>query len=153
MTITILFASNALFALPASATAGTRLQVDLSLQVSTTPVPFVPGGYGTVALTLHNVGPDTAGGTLSGQESINVYEDQFIITVQPPPFEVRDPVAGCRMERFVSEPLPNGDIGLVLAFYFGPIPAGESHTCTYAIEFHPSTRESFITGWLVDCIN
>jgi len=149
----ILLASFAAFAFPAAVVAGTRPQIDLLLEVTTTPLPFVPGGHGIVAITLHNAGPDTAGGTLSGQESINVYEDEFIITTQPPPFEVRDPVIGCRVERFVSEPLPNGDIGLVFAFYFGPIPAGESRTCTYAIEFDPSTRESFATGWIVTTPN
>ena len=142
-----------LLALPAAVLAGTRPQVDLSINVSTMPVPFIPGGRSTVTLTVYNAGPDTAGGTLPNQETIAVSEDQFIITTQPPPFEIRDPVTGCRADEFVSEPLPDGNIALVFLFYFGPIPPGASRTCTYDIEFYPSTRSSFATGWRVTVSN
>jgi hypothetical protein len=137
----------------ATGIAGTRPQVDLSLQVTTTPVPFVPGGHGTVTLTVHNGGPDAAGATLPNQETINVYEDAFIITHEPPPFAIPVQGDGCTVDTFISEPLPNGDIALVYFFYFGPIAAGESRTCTYGIDFYPSTRHSFATGWFVASSN
>jgi len=48
MAITVVFAASAPVTFPATASAGVRPQVDLSLQVTTAPVPFVPGGHGTV---------------------------------------------------------------------------------------------------------
>ena len=37
----------------------------------------------------------------------------------------------------------------MFSYWFDPIPAGESRTCTYRIQFLPSTLESFETDWLV----
>jgi len=150
--ITILLASNAL-ALPAAATAGTRPQVDLSLEVTTTPVPFMPGGHGTVTMTIHNAGPDTAGATIPNFDTIVVFEKGFIITTQPPPFTIPVQGVGCIIDTAVTEPLPNGDIGLVYIFYFDPIAAGESRVCTYGINFFPFTRDSFATYWHVTSSN
>jgi hypothetical protein len=147
--IVLLLASGAILAFPAAAAAGSRPQVDLSLEVTTAPVPFVPGSHGTVTLTVRNAGPDTAGATLPNQDSIVVLEDSFIITTQPPPFQIPVQGIGCTVDTFVTEPLPNGDIALGYEFYFGPIAPGEFHTCVYGIEFLPSTRDSFPTGWFV----
>jgi hypothetical protein len=135
------------------AAAGTRPQVDLSLEVTTNPVPFVPGGHSTVTMTVHNAGPDTAGATLPDQDTITVYEDAFIITTQTLPFEIFVQGVGCTIDSAVTEPLPDGNIALVFLFYFGPIASGESRTCTYGIEFPSYTRSSFATGWFVASSN
>ena len=153
MAITIVFVASALVTFPAAAPAGVRPQVDLSLQVTAAPVPFVPGGHGTVTLTVHNAGPDTAGATLPNDDSIVAYENWFDITTQPPPFFILVQGVGCIVDTFVSEPLPDGRIGLVYIFYFGPIAPGESRVCTYGIDFQRSTRASFTTGWFVTSPN
>lgn len=142
-----------LLAMPEIALAGSRPQVDLSVDVTTQPVPFVPGGHATVTLTVHNAGPDTAGTPVTGQDAIEVYEDAFIITEHRPPFEIPVQGIGCTIDTFVTEPLPDGNIALVYTFDFGPIEPGESRVCTYGIDFHPSTRASFATGWRVAAIN
>jgi len=132
-----------------TASAGTlHPQVDLYVSVSTDPVPFVPGGRGTVALTLHNAGPDAAGTTFPGTYAIDVIQSGFIITSHPPPYEIRGPVEGCFIAETITEPLPNGDIGLVWEFYFDVVSPGASRTCTFGIEFYPSTRDSFTTSWI-----
>ena len=131
-----------------SVPAGALPQVDLSVSVSTTPVPYVPGGHGTVTLTVHNAGPDAAGTTFPGPYAIDVIQDGFTITHNPPPYEIRAPVIGCLITETITEPLPDGNIGLIWEFYFDVIPAGGSRTCTFDIEFYPSTRQSFTTGWL-----
>ena len=94
--------------------AGTPAQVDLSLGVVVSPKTFVPGGRNTIALTVHNGGPDVAGGNTSS--SIDVYGEGYIITTQPPPFEVVAPIEGCWIERAVSEPLPDGNIALLFIY-------------------------------------
>jgi hypothetical protein len=134
------------------AIAGARPQVDLSVSVTTTPEPFVPGGIGSVTMTVHNAGPDTAGATVPN-ESISVIEDDFVVTTQPPPFEVRPPVTGCWAERVESDWLPDGSIRVNFVFHFASIPAGESRVCTYNVEFYSSTQSSFSTGWLVHTAN
>jgi hypothetical protein len=129
------------------AVAQTPAQVDLSVSVSMTPPTFVPGAHGTFTVTVNNAGPDAAG--MAGFGNVNVYSNSYIVTTQPPPFELGLwPVEGdCSTERFVTEPLPDGNIGLLFAVYFGVIPAGESRSCTIPITFYPSTRSSFSTHW------
>jgi len=153
MTIISAIAGNVLFTLPVAVTAGMRPQVDVSLQVTTAPVPFVPGGHAVVTMTVHNAGPDAAGATVPNQDTIVVFEDGFIITTQPPPFTIPAQGEGCVIDTYVSDPLPNGDIGLVYIFYFDSIAAGESRVCTYGIDFDPSIRNDFATGWLVTSSN
>jgi hypothetical protein len=145
--ISVLIASSAILTFPAQAAAGARPQVDLSVAVSTTPVPFVPGGRGTVTLTVHNAGPDTAGVPYLGAYAIDVIQQAFIVTSSPPPYEIRDPVSGCTITETITEPLPDGSIALIWEFYFEIIPPNVSRTCTFDIEFYPFTRESFETGW------
>ena len=130
------------------ASAGTPAQVDLSLGVVVSPKTFVPGGRNTIALTVHNGGPDVAGGNTSS--SIDVYGEGYIITTQPPPYEVVEPIEGCWVERFVTEPLPDNNIGLLFVYYFDSIPAGQSRTCTYDIEFYPSTSAPLTLEWQVE---
>jgi hypothetical protein len=153
ITIAILLTSSAFFTFSAAAAVGTRPQVDLSLEVTTNPVPFVPGGRGTVTLTVHNAGPDTAGATIPNFDTIVVFQNEFIITTQPPPFWLLTQGVGCIIDTYLSDPLPNGDIALVYIFYVDPIAAGESRVCTYDIEFYPSTRDSFATHWFVTSSN
>jgi hypothetical protein len=137
-------------AVPTAIEAQTYARVDVSVSVSVAPVPFAPGGRSTVSLTIHNAGPDAAGTANPGPYAIDVIQRGFIITHFPPPYEIRNPVAGCRITETITEPLPNGDIGLVWEFYFDVLQAGASRTCTFDIEFYPFTRDSFTTGWLAN---
>lgn len=137
-----------LFTIPAG--AGTRPKVDLSVSVTTTPVPFVPGGIGTVTMTVHNAGPETAGATLPNQKLVIVLEKPYDIVTQPPPFLLFEPAVGCSAYAQESEPipgLPGGGITLLFSYYFDAIAPGESRTCTYRVEFLPTTQADFATYW------
>lgn len=124
--------------------AGTRPQVDLSLSIQASPKTFSPGGRSTVQLTLHNKGPSTAG-TVPG--SLVVIQNQFIITTQPPAFEVATPISGCGIERYVSEPAPDESIALIFIYYFDAIPAGQSRNCVFDVIFDATTVTSVPTGF------
>lgn len=124
-------------------------QVDLSVVASTVPPTFTAGGRNTVALTVHNAGPDPAGTTTAPTPSVLVFGGDFVVTSQPPPYEVVVPADGCGVERFVTEPLPDGNIRLVFVYYFDSIDAGQSRTCTFDVQFYPSTHESFGNRWQV----
>lgn len=137
-----------------SAVAGTRPQVDLSVSVSTTPEPFVPGGVVTVTMMVRNEGPDTAGATLPGQKSIAVLENSYDITTSPPPYVLFEPSTGCSAYAEESEPVfPGPRFFYSFSFWFDPIGPGESRTCTYRLRVGESTRESFDTYWLVHTPN
>ncbi|MCQ4167713.1 hypothetical protein [Tahibacter harae] len=129
------------------ALAGTRPQVDLSLSASMSPRTFGPGGRNTVELTLRNAGPDAAGTIPIRPSTLYVGGDGFYITNSPPPYEVVPPISGCSVERFVSEPLPDGNIGMAFVYYFDSIPAGEFRTCLFDVVFHSSTRTSLAGGF------
>ena len=127
-----------------------QTQGDLSVSATVTPPYFVPGGRNTVELTVHNAGPDAVD---SGAEfSISVFGDSYVITHSPPPYEVlMDTVQGCWAERFIIELVPpNNDNILLFAYDFDALPAGASLTCTYDIEFYPSTTAPFTLEWWVD---
>jgi hypothetical protein len=125
--------------------AGERPQVDLSLQVTVSPRIFTPGGRNFVTMAVHNDGPDVAGASLPNSESIYLLIDQFFIAEGGPPFEIRGPVSGCRAEEILGEP----NISVTFVFWFEPIPPGETHRCTYWIEFYPWIVDSFHTAWQV----
>lgn len=129
-----------------SAQAGGSPQVDLSVSVAVSPPTFVPGGTSTVALTVHNAGPDAAG-TTTATPSVVVYGGDFVVTHQPPPYEVVVPASGCGVERFVSEPLPDANIRLVFIYYFDTIAPGQSRTCTFDVQFDPSTVANVENDW------
>lgn len=131
----------------ASALAGTRPQTDLSLSANMSPSTFSPGGRNTVELTLRNTGPDAAGSIPNRPLTLYVGGDGFYITNSPPPYEVVPPISGCSVERFVSEPLPDGNIGMAFVYYFDAIPAGQSRTCTFDVVFHTSTTTSLPSGF------
>ncbi len=142
------FLSGACFLVlwPVPSLADPPAQVDLSGSATMTPPDFVPGGQATFTMTIHNAGPDAAGTT--GIGGIRVYGNQYIVTSQPPPFELVGPAVGnCFFERAVTEPLPDGNIALIFIFFFGAIPAGESRSCTTGVYFYPSTRTSVPTTW------
>ncbi len=143
----ILMLCLAMMVMRAEAVAGTpSVQADLELSVSVTPSAFSPGNRGTVALTLLNHGPDAAG---TGAFDTLVYQRGFRLEVPSdrPPYEIREPVTGCFIASELVGPFPDFSFGLVWAYYFGIIPAGESRTCTFAIEFYPRPFESFDTFW------
>ena len=146
--MTISLFGSALVVFPLAAGAGVHPQVDLSVQVTTAPVPFVRGERGTVSLTLHNAGPDSAGTTYPGTYAIDVIQSGFIITTHPPPYEIRGPVDGCFIAETITEPLPNGDIALVWEFYFDVGAPNASRTYTFGIKFYSSTQDSFPTSWI-----
>jgi hypothetical protein len=133
--------------------AGSRPIVDLSLEVTVTPVPFIPGGRGEVTLVLRNAGPEAAGATLPNQDSLAVLEDPFVITTQPPPFFILKQGVGCIVDTFVSEIMDDGNYILQYWFSFDAIGPGESRTCVYGIDFLPSTRHDFQTGWSIHSPN
>ena len=127
-----------------------QAHADLSVSAIVTPPYFVPGGRNTVALTVHNAGPDAVD---SGAEySVSVFGDSYTITHHPPPYEVLvDTVQGCWAERFVIDLVPpNNDTILLFAYDFDALPAGDSLTCIYDIEFYPSTTAPFTFEWQVD---
>lgn len=138
---------TALYGFAPEANAQAYPQVDVSVSVCTSPIPFVPGGSGIVALTVHNEGPDAAGNAEISPFSIDVIQQAFIVTSHPPPYRITDSVSGCFIMETITEPLPDGNIALVWEFYFDVIASGESRTCTFGIEFYPGTRETFTTSW------
>jgi hypothetical protein len=125
--------------------AGERPRVDLSLDVTVSPRQFMPGSEHVVTLAVHNNGPDIAGAVLPDMTTIFVIEDQFYDADGGPPFEIRDPVVACRADKFLAEP----NVSVSFVFFFGPIPPGESRTCTYGLEIYPWIVASFPTGWQV----
>lgn len=134
--------------------AQTRAQVDVSVSVGMTPLTFVPGGQGTFTITVHNAGPDAAGTIFPDEKPIRALGSAFIVTAKPPPFElVGISVGNCWLDRWVSEPLPDGNIVVAFDYYFGPIPAGESHSCTSEIYFNPSTTTDIPANWQVIAFN
>jgi len=52
---------------------------------------------------------------------------------------------GCRADEIVPDPV----VSVWFVFDFEEIPAGQSRSCTFDIEFYPSTQEDFPTGWQV----
>lgn len=126
--------------------AGTP-QVDLSLSAEMTPGTFIPGGRNRVTLTLHNAGPDAAGTIPPMPYRQFVVGDPFDITASAPLFEVVEIVSGCAIERFVSEPLPDGRIELAFVYYFDAISAGQSRTCIFDIVFDASAITSVPGGF------
>lgn len=149
-TVIHLATALALFALSPVALAGERPQVDLSVHVTTTPEPFVPGDIATVTMTVYNAGPDTAGAVLPGESWIIIREKPYGIVDQPPPFLLFEPANGCSAYTDESEynpSLPGGGISLLFSYWFDAIPAGQSRTCIYRIRFLPSTRMDFATYW------
>jgi hypothetical protein len=130
--------------------AGARPQVDLSVSVTTSPVPFVPGGIGTVTMTVHNAGPDTAGATRPNLRTIIVLEKAYDIVGSPPPFVLFEPATGCSAYAQVTEPIPGvpgGGVAFLFSYYFDAIGPGESRTCVYRVQFLTSTQASFDTYW------
>lgn len=133
-----------------TAVAGARPQVDLSVGVTTSPVPFVPGGIVTVTMTVHNAGPDTAGAALPDQQSIIVIEKAYDIVDRPPPFVLFEPATGCSAYAQITEPIPGipgGGIAYLFTYYFDAIGPGESRTCVNRVRFLPSTQADFDTYW------
>jgi hypothetical protein len=134
--------------------AQTRAQVDLAVSVSMTPSTFVPNGHGTFTITVHNAGPDTAGTVFPDEKPIRALGSAFYVTTGPPPFDLVGITEGdCWLDRFVSEPLPDGRIFVAYDYYFGPIPAGESHSCTSDIYFDVSTTSNVPASWNVTPFN
>ena len=93
------------------AIAGTRPQVDLSVNVATAPVPFVPGGIGTVTMTVHNAGPEAAGTVLPDMKEIVVLEKPYDVVERAPPFVLFEPAVGCSAYSEFSEPIPGAPGG------------------------------------------
>ena len=144
----------AVSAWPTYVTAGDAAQVDLSVDVALEPAYFEPGGEGTFTVTVHNAGPDPAGASNPGLGGIVVFGNDFVVTAQPPPFELVGFIEGeCYIDRYLSEPLPDGSIVLAFDYYFGSIPPGESRSCVSGIQFHPSTVAMFDTSWRVYTAN
>lgn len=141
------------FLIVASATAGDRAQVDLSIHVDMTPDTFVPSGTNTFSITVHNAGPGDAGASRPDDLPIAVYGSSIIFPpTEPPPLDISYEVdGGCYLWRF-SEPLPNGNWVLLYSYSLEPIPAGQSRTCTSSIVFSPLATTSITTNWRVSAL-
>ena len=141
------------FLIVASATAGDRAQVDLSIHVDMTPDTFVPSGTNTFSITVHNAGPGDAGASRPDDLPIAVYGSSIVFpATQPPPLDISYSVdGGCYLFRY-SEPLPNGDWVLLYSYRLDPIPAGQSRTCSSAIEFSALAAADIATYWRVSAL-
>jgi len=153
--ISVLFAAACTLGMPSTlAVAGARPQVDLSVSVTMTPEPFVPGGIATVTMTVRNDGPEVAGATVPNQNTIIVFEKGYDITTQPPPYVLFEPGMGCSAYAEESEPIfPGPHIFFGFSYWFGPIDPGDSRTCTYRLQLDPTTRQDFATYWIVHTTN
>lgn len=140
-------------AIAVSATAGDRAQVDLSLRVAMTPDTFVPGGRNTFSITIYNAGPDDAGASRPDDLPIAIYGSSIVFpATQPPPLDISYAVdGGCYLFRY-SEPLPNGDWVLLYSYRLDPIPAGQSRTCSSAIEFSALSTIDIAAQWRVSAL-
>jgi hypothetical protein len=144
---TLCLAGTALV-LPVVATAGTSVEADLAVGVSVVPSVFGPGSRGTVALTLHNLGPGS-GDPDMGVFANWVFQRGFRLEVPSdrPPYEIRGPVSGCSIVEEIVGPFVDLSFGLVWTYYFQVLQPGESRTCTFQIEFYPRAFDSFDTHW------
>lgn len=102
---------------------------------------------------MYNNGPDAAGTIPGTYETIYVIDDGVRVNSKPLPFDVVDPIDGCRVERISSERLTDGTFVYQTIFHFGSIAAGHSRTCTYDMKFLPSIRASLSDGWVVHTVN
>jgi len=137
---------------PLQTLAGSRPQVDLSIEVSVTPEQFVAGGISIVTLRVHNEGPDVAGGVYPNEQTIIVLEKPYDIVGGPPPFIIPEAGDGCTVYVEESEyipGLPEGGITLMWSYWFDAIAPGESRTCTYRAHMLETTTESFDSYWRV----
>lgn len=132
-------------ALVSSAYAQAQSVVDVSVSVVTAPVPFLPGGTGTISLTVHNAGPDTA---TIGDTTLT--QSGFVITSTSPPYQdVSTSTPGCNFSHQVLGPNPMGLLVWQNFYSFGAILAGESRTCVFNVQFLASTTHSFSTSWIL----
>lgn len=126
-----------------------QTHADLSVSAVVMPPYFVPGGRNTVALTVHNAGPDAID---NGSEfSVTVEGDNYVVTDQPSPYRVLvDEARGCWAEELLLEIVfPNNDFILLFSYSFGSLQPGESLTCTYDIQVNPSTTPPLPLNWRV----
>ena len=131
--------------------AGTPVvRADLAVSVVVSPLTVSPGGTATVWLTLHNAGPDTAGASQPDNPLPNLVLQRGFRLAQSSdrgPYEIQGPIAGCVIAEDIVGPFADLSFGLVWSFYFPPILAGESRTCSFEIEFARQPLESFDTFW------
>lgn len=121
------------------------------MSVSVSPASFSPGSSATVTLTLHNAGPATAGSTTRPPHLANLVLQKGFRREPPlnrPPYAIPTQGTGCFISYDIVGPLADLSFGWVWSFYFELIPAGESRTCTFPIQFYPTTTESFETFWV-----
>ncbi|MEO6075235.1 MAG: hypothetical protein ABIP56_00380 [Dokdonella sp.] len=141
----------ALLLLAGSTIAGTpRPQADLSISVLVAPSAFLPNDIGTVTLTVHNDGPEDAGVGYPSAPII-VQQKAFIGFTPAPqaPYVMPGLGQGCNIYSSVLGPGVDFTWGLIHQFFLPGIPAGESVTCSYAIQFRPAPFQSFNTYWFV----
>ena len=137
-----------------SALAGERAQVDLSVSVEMTPARFVPGGHNLFSVTVHNAGPDDAGSSNPDEKPVRVFGSTIVFLPEVgPPLEIVGVLSGdCWIDRY-SEPLPNGNWVIEFDYFFDPIAAGASRTCTSDIYFSAQAAAQIVTNWRVTSSN
>ncbi|TDR38434.1 putative repeat protein (TIGR01451 family) [Tahibacter aquaticus] len=126
---------------------------DLSIVAQVSPETFRPGQLGTVTLTVTNSGPDDAGSASPLPLPNLVIQRGFRIPTSSSrdiPYEIGRPIIGCRQTEDIVGPSPPPlySFAIVWSFYFPAIPAGESRTCTFPIQFYDRPFDSFDTYWI-----
>lgn len=131
-----------------------RAQIDLSVGIEMTPAVFAPGGHNQISVTVSNAGPDDAGTIFPEELPIHVYSNTFIfpMTESPPVEIVGVTSSGCWLNSY-SEPRGDGNWLLQFTYYFGPIPAGTSRTCTSDIYFSRRAPARIATFWFLSSPN
>lgn len=141
----------ALIGLGLSASHRVSAAADLSIDVSVTPATFWPGSSATIAMTLHNAGPDVAGAGSTIPFPIFVLQRGIplpTMSVTDIPYNIYVRPQGCNVASEVVGPLPDLSFQLVWTFHFAAIPAGESRSCEIPITFYNHATSSFPTYWL-----
>lgn len=138
----------------ASAPASARAQVDLSIEVSMDPPLFVPGGHNLFSVTIRNAGPDDAGTIFPDEKPVRVFGTSIVFPpTQDVPIDIRGVRSGDCWLDIYSEPLQNGNWVVQYSYFFDPIPAGTSHTCTSDVYFSTLAPQRTLVNWRVTSSN
>lgn len=123
---------------------------DVSIQVQVAPETFWPGSSQVITMTLHNDGPDVAGGGSNLAFPVDVLQRGITLPNQSTsdiPYNVFAAPSGCRVGWQVVGPLPDLSFILIWSYHFQPIPAGGSRTCTIPITFYDHATTNIPTHW------
>lgn len=105
-------------------------------------------------MTVHNAGPDDAGTTNPDDKPVRVFGSTIVYSAElGPPLEIVGVLSGdCWVDRY-TEVLPSGDWIIEFDYFFDPIAAGASRTCTSDIYFSTQAPAQLATNWRVTSAN